>query len=323
MAGIRRAAPSRGAIVTRAIVLKVSNYGDADRIVTLLTESHGKVSALARGARSSRRRFGAALSPFGYGEAVLRERPDRDLFGLDDLHASRGFPHLSQELGRFGHACYACELCLHLCPPHEPEPEVLALLLALLEQLDAQPIAERPAVEPLRAFELHLLEAVGLGLSLSACAACGVSVRTGMPMSSSVSAPGTIAGPVAAAGAGSYQPSDFELLPFDPSRGGVLCTTCYVGMANGPRDVSPDEAPAPSARSPGGGRILRSVRDALLTLAAEAPGSLPSPAALAIPRPVLTACRDLLLGIIQHHLGRNLRAVEFIAKLNTALFSSI
>ena len=57
-------------LVTQALVLRVTDYGEADRIVTLLTERYGKVSALARGARSSRRRFGAALSSFGFGEAA-------------------------------------------------------------------------------------------------------------------------------------------------------------------------------------------------------------------------------------------------------------
>ena len=55
------------AILTAAIVLRVTDYGEADRIVTLLTESHGKVSALARGAKKSRKRFGAALGLFGCG----------------------------------------------------------------------------------------------------------------------------------------------------------------------------------------------------------------------------------------------------------------
>ncbi len=55
----KRSGPSEA---TPCLVLRVVDYGDADRIVTLLTAAHGKISALAKGARSSRRRYGAALS---------------------------------------------------------------------------------------------------------------------------------------------------------------------------------------------------------------------------------------------------------------------
>ena len=92
---------------------------------------------------------------FGCGEASLRERSD--LWILEELHAQRGFLRLGQELGRFGHACYVCELCQHLCPPHEPEPQVYALLNAFLQHLDDLPLADRPTVGPLRSFELRLL----------------------------------------------------------------------------------------------------------------------------------------------------------------------
>ena len=57
--------------ITEAVVLRVSDLGDYDRVVTLLTAQLGKVSAVAKGAKRSRRRFGAALSPFGHGEATL------------------------------------------------------------------------------------------------------------------------------------------------------------------------------------------------------------------------------------------------------------
>ena len=95
------------AVATPALVLRAQAYGESDRIVTLLTATHGKVTALARGARSSRKRFGAALSPFGFGEAMLRERRGQDLWLLEDLHCSRGFSHLPQELSRYSQACYA------------------------------------------------------------------------------------------------------------------------------------------------------------------------------------------------------------------------
>ena len=262
-------------IVTPALVLRVVNFGESDRVVTLLTAAHGKLSVLAKGARASKRRFGAALSLFGYGEATLRERRGQELWLLEELHTSRGFARLPQELGRFSHACYALELCLHLCPPHEPEPEVLQQTLRLLTYLDGLPLEARPAAEALRVYELGLLRAVGLALQLRECAACGHDVP------------------------------ERPFVPFDVSRGGVLCPdSCWLG-------------PIPTHLGPHGGGLAAEVRVALQRLEAMTlePAELFE---LTLPRAVQRACRDLLVTVLQHHLGRNLRAIEFIAKLNAA-----
>ena len=262
--------------VTPALVLRTVNYGESDRIVTLLTAASGKISALAKGARASRKRFGAALSPFGFGEASLRERRGQDLWLLEEMHTARGFSRLGLELGRFGHASYACELCLHLCPPHVPEPVVLSLLVSLLDRLDRLPLETRPAPEPLRVFELQLLQAVGLGLSLESCAACGGEVP------------------------------EADYVPLDLARGGVICTdACWHG-------------PIPMHIGQHGGGLSHPVRAALQALQAQhlGPEGAAALGALSLPRGIQAACRDLLVMVIQHHLGRTVRSIEFIAKLN-------
>ena len=88
---------------SRALLLRSVDYRDSDRIVTLLTERKGKMSALARGARRSRRRLGGALQPYvlmqaeyrtGRGEPSHLERVsvERSFQGilqtLDALHAT-------------------------------------------------------------------------------------------------------------------------------------------------------------------------------------------------------------------------------------------
>ncbi len=48
-------------IATEALLLRRVEYGESDLVLTLLTQKVGKVSALARGARKSSKRFGSAL----------------------------------------------------------------------------------------------------------------------------------------------------------------------------------------------------------------------------------------------------------------------
>ena len=62
---------ARPATTTRAILLRSVAYGEADRIVTLLTDAHGKVALMARGARRSQRRFAGSLEPFAVIEAEV------------------------------------------------------------------------------------------------------------------------------------------------------------------------------------------------------------------------------------------------------------
>ena len=56
-------------LVTEAIVLHAFDYLETSRIMRLLTREAGVQSVLARGARSSRRRFGGAMDLFAQGTA--------------------------------------------------------------------------------------------------------------------------------------------------------------------------------------------------------------------------------------------------------------
>jgi DNA repair protein RecO (recombination protein O) len=181
-----------GAIVTRAIVLRSAAYGEADRVVTLLGRQTGRISALARGARKSVRRFGGGLGLAATGDATLRDRAGAELAVLEGFEAVEPRVGLGADLGRMAHAGYVAELCDKLCAPRQPELAVFDWLepfLGLLESRGAR--AER-----LRVFELGLLGRLGLGPSWQACVACG---RSDL---------GT------------------EMVRLQPARGGFVCDGC-------------------------------------------------------------------------------------------------
>jgi DNA repair protein RecO (recombination protein O) len=156
-------------VTTSAIVLRRVPYGEADLVVTLLGLDTGRVSALARGARKSTRRFAGGLEPGLAGEARLRDRPGADLMGLDSFEARTDPGGLAGDLAKAAHAAYAVELCDRLCPPRQPEREVYAWLDEFLACLTRG----AATAERLRVFELGLLRGLGLGPSLGRCAQCG------------------------------------------------------------------------------------------------------------------------------------------------------
>jgi DNA repair protein RecO (recombination protein O) len=183
-----------------AIVLRTVDYGESDRVVTLLSRERGKVSAFARGARASRKRFGGALEPFTLLTAEVRVRGSSELLGLDTTHVLRGHGGIRGDLARIACAAYAAELARELVRDHERHDDLFELLSGYLELLDAAPAT--PAA--LRAFELGALGATGLAPRLDACARCG--------------------GPLQGAGP----------LRFDPGQGGLLCERCAHTAAAAP-----------------------------------------------------------------------------------------
>jgi DNA repair protein RecO (recombination protein O) len=159
----------RQAIATPGIVLRRSAYGEADLVVTLLGQHTGRVSALARGARKSTKRFAGGLGMGMAGTASLRDRPGAELMMLESFEVSADRGGLTTDLAKTAHAGYALELCDRLCPSRHPEPKVFAWLETFLSRLDAG----QATVERLRVFELGLLRWLGIGPSFDRCIACG------------------------------------------------------------------------------------------------------------------------------------------------------
>jgi DNA repair protein RecO (recombination protein O) len=180
--------------VTTAVVLRAVNYGEADRVVTLLGRSTGRVSALARGARKSQRRFPGGLGLCSVGEVSLRERVGAELLTLESFDVKASHASLGSDVARMAHAAYVAELVSKLCAPRQVELGVYDWLLAFLERLDV----EGASAERLRVFELGLLGRLGFGPVVESCAACG----------------GARSGPAPVA----YR--------WDAERGGVVCAAC-------------------------------------------------------------------------------------------------
>ena len=140
---------------TDAIVLRLTDYGEADRIVSLFTLEYGRLSGIARGARRSRKRFAGALEPFAQLKLQLQLRPG--LATLQSADILSIYPGIRSELSKIGFAAYACELVERLTPEEEPNPRLYRLLVRYLEQLDSAPLSHSDR----RFFAVNLLKILG------------------------------------------------------------------------------------------------------------------------------------------------------------------
>ena len=162
----------------QAVVLRTVPYGESDLVVHLLVRARGRISAFARGAKKSARRFGGTLEPFSVVEVVLSEGRSADLFSLHEASLLEGHAGLRDDLSRLAHAGYASELAHELTRAGEPADRIYLLLCDFLGRLSHGAATS----SRLRALELAALDAAGLAPELSACARCGDEVAAGRAM---------------------------------------------------------------------------------------------------------------------------------------------
>ena len=185
-----------------AIVLRTHKLGEADRIVTLLTRHHGRVRAVAKGVRRTTSRFGSRLEPFTHVDLQLAE--GRNLDVITQAETITPFSSgLGQHYDRYTAGTVMLETADRLVA-EEKEPSVQHFLL-LVGGLRAMVAGDRGPGQVLDSYLLRSLAVAGYAPSFEHCARCGTLPTTGNTHRW-----------------------------FNPSMGGMLCTTCRM-----PGSVSP------------------------------------------------------------------------------------
>ena len=146
-------------------------------MVTFFTEAKGTLSAVARSARRSRKRF-PALEPMHLLRIGVADRPGGDSAMLVESAIARPRLRLVASLDRMDAAGRALRWVRRVAPPHTPEPALWAEINDLLDRLDTpDPLPSPEAL--LAGMGLRLLAAIGWGLDLTACVRCGRACEPG------------------------------------------------------------------------------------------------------------------------------------------------
>ncbi len=158
---------------TEAVVLRSMRYGEADRILHLYTPHRGRVSAIAKGVRRARSRFGGRLEPFFRLNIELHEGRG-ELLTVTGAQTIDGHARLRGDARALDAAARACDAVGRLFETPEPHPGVFNLLCRQLALLDERAGAGAGVGRAAAlAFRLKLLLAAGLAPQLGACASCG------------------------------------------------------------------------------------------------------------------------------------------------------
>lgn len=151
-----------------AIVLRTREYGESDKIVTVLSRADGKFSGIAKGAKRSQRRFPGTLEVFSHVTLDYRRRPNSELAFLDRAVLLQPWPRLLNSLERFSAASHVVELADKMTVESEVGDDLYRLVATTLARLDAA----EPGPATLRLFEVAALAASGYRPELIACRGC-------------------------------------------------------------------------------------------------------------------------------------------------------
>lgn len=173
----------------RGVVVRTWKLGEADRIVSLVTEGRGKVRAVAKGVRKTSSRFGSRLEPLSHVSLLLYEGRNLDIVSqaesIDHWKVIRG------DLDRLGRATAVTEAVDAVVQEGQHAPRLYSMLVGALRSISSD---HSPLVVP--AFFWKLLAEEGFRPVLDECATCG---------------------------------ADDGLVAFDLHEGGTLCGGCRRG----------------------------------------------------------------------------------------------
>jgi len=172
-----------------AVVLRTYKLGEADRIVVLLTEEHGKIRAVAKGVRKTGSKFGARLEPMSHVRLLLSQGRELDI--VSQAESVETLAPMLVDLDHLTAGIAVLEAADQMSLDREPAPQLYRMVVGALRT-----IAERggPLVVP--AFYWKLLAADGVRPELDMCVRCG---------------------------------EDNQLVAFDMEQGGALCRNCRTG----------------------------------------------------------------------------------------------
>jgi DNA repair protein RecO len=149
-----------------AIILRSQPLQERDRLVTMLTENHGKITGVAKGAIHSRR-FGGTLDLFACSHVRWKETQG-ELVRIEEANVRRDFLQIRERLENISAAGHFVDLSLRLTEDRHAAREVFLLLAHYLKLLEEH----AASFEIVRSFEIKLLERLGWAPVLEECVSC-------------------------------------------------------------------------------------------------------------------------------------------------------
>ncbi|MCF7974410.1 MAG: DNA repair protein RecO [Phycisphaerae bacterium] len=167
-------------IKDQAICLRAMEYSETSQIVTLLTRSHGRIQAIAKGARRPKSSFGGTIERFSRGHIVYLPNENSSLVTLREFHQMYDLVLImSRHLEAYHCALLGTELLTKLMHDDDPHEALFDAFVQYLQDLGhptSPDTARRDCLGLLIVFQLSLLREVGLYPMFSRCLNCKAAI---------------------------------------------------------------------------------------------------------------------------------------------------
>ncbi len=177
---------------TQALVIRLADWSESSRVVTLFSRDFGKISALAKGAKRLRSSFEAALDLLSESRIVFLRKSSSSLDILTESQLIARFRPSPQSLTSLYGGYYIAELLLGLSEEYDPHPRLYQVAIDTLRRLETDADARLAILR----FEFVLLREIGHLPEFAGCLICGT------------------------------PPSDKQKYAFWVSQGGLICSSC-------------------------------------------------------------------------------------------------
>lgn len=180
---------------TSAILIRRVDYGDYDLILNFLTRDRGKISAIAKSAKRSRKRFGGVLELFNSLDIVVSRGRGKGLSVVNEASLIKPLFNIGTDIKKTAYASYWAELTNLWLEEGRAQTGIYDLLDHVLAELDAGAVSGE-VLSIL--FQMRFLNLSGLCPNLSHCSTCSIEMDA----------------------------APRHRMNFDLSKGGVVCERC-------------------------------------------------------------------------------------------------
>lgn len=184
---------------TEAIVLESTDHGESDMIVTFFSQDSGRISAIAKGARKSKKRFVNKLELFSFLHITYQQKANNSLAFLSEADLHTSFLQIRQNLELYTVASVIREFLMIAVKEGEPDTSIFRLSLWALHNLDQR----QPPKTVLVMFLIRFFDHIGYRPNLQSCANCHNKVSL---------------------------PNHYS---FDTITGGIVCSACNPRLQRG------------------------------------------------------------------------------------------
>lgn len=185
---------------TNGIVLRGTNFGEADRILTVLTDRFGKIKVMAKGIRKIRSHLAGSLEPFMLVDLQLHE--GKTFYIATGAVIVDELKNIHEDIKKTARAFFIGELVDRFLEENQKSERIFDLFYRSLQFIECNQCETRNVDVILRAFELKIIEAAGFKPELYDCVHCKNQVVAG----------------------GNF---------WDPVEGGVICPSCQEKFHHG------------------------------------------------------------------------------------------